>query len=97
MRTISYSHKAYDDICRLNDYIAQECSAPLTAKRYLTGLEQRILWLRQNADLFPIVPELSFEMGFPVRRLNYERMAILYSTTEATVYIHRIVPQNMIY
>ena len=97
MRVIRYSADAYNDIVKLNDYIVQQCCAPLTAKRYLAGLEQRILWLKQNADLFPIVPELSFQLGSPIRRLNYERIAILYSMTDEVVYIHRIIPQSMIY
>ena len=63
----------------------------------LLGLEQRILWLKQNADLFPVIPELSFQLGCDIRRLNYERMAILYSVTDYVVYIHRIIPQSMIY
>ena len=97
MRVIRYSADAYNDILKLNDYIVQQCCAPLTAKRYLSGLEQRILWLKQNADLFPIVPELSFQLGASIHRLNYERMAILYSITDEAVYIHRIIPQSMIY
>ena len=47
MRVIKYSIEAHDDIVRLNEYIAQVCKAPLTAKRYLMGLEQRIMWLQQ--------------------------------------------------
>ena len=97
MREIKYSEDAYRDIVNLNDYIVQQCCAPLTAKRYLMGLEQRILWLKQNADLFPVIPELSFQLGCDIRRLNYERMAILYSVTDYVVYIHRIIPQSMIY
>lgn len=97
MRSIKYCEEAYKDILRLNEYIAQECHMPLTAKRYMMGLEQRVLWLQQNADLFPVIPELSFEMGFPVRRLNYEKMAVLYSVTDDVVYVHRIIPQSMIY
>ena len=95
-RTIIYSEDAQGDIVRLNDFIADVCKAPLTAKRYLQGLEERILWLRSNAELFPIVPELSFSMGIKVSRLNYKAMAILYSVDGDVVYIHRIIPQNMI-
>ena len=97
MRVLRYSVDAYNDIVNLNDYIVEQCCAPLTAKRYLSGLEQRILWLKENADMFPIVPELSFQLGSPIRRLNYERMAILYSITDEAVYIHRIIAQSMIY
>jgi len=96
MRELVYLEKAKEDLFRLNDYIENQCKAPLTAFRYLEGLEGRIQWLRGNAELFPIEPELSFIMGFEVRRLNYEKMAILYSIDDEIVYIHRILPQSMV-
>ena len=52
MRVLRYSADAYNDIVNLNDYIVQQCCAPLTAKRYLAGLEQRILWLKQKQICF---------------------------------------------
>lgn len=96
MREIEYSAEAGDDIFRLNEYIADECKSPLTACRYLSGLENRILWLKQNADVFPDVPELSIQLGCRIKRLNYEKMAILYSVEESIVTIHRIIPQGMV-
>ena len=96
MREIVYSEEATEDIIRLNDYIEGECKAPLTALRYLQGLEGRVQWLRGNADVFPIEPELSFMMGIEIRRLNYKEMAILYSIEEEKVYVHRIIPQSMV-
>ena len=96
MRTIEYLEQAKEDIELLNDYIENQCHAPLTALRYIEGLRGRIQWLRNNADLFPIVPELSLLMGYPIRRLNYEKMAVLYSIEDDIVNIHRIMPQSMI-
>ena len=95
-REIEYLEQAKEDIENLNDYIENQCHAPLTALRYIDGLRGRIQWLRNNAELFPIVPELSFMMGYPIRRLNYEKMTVLYSVDEDVVNIHRIMPQSMI-
>ena len=96
MREIIYLEQAKEDITQLNDYIENRCSAPITAFRYIEGLRGRIQWLRNNAELFPIEPELSFAMGYPIRRLNYEKMAVLYSVDDDVVNIHRIMPQSMI-
>ena len=96
MRTIEYLEQAKEDIELLNDYIENQCHAPLTALRYIEGLRGRIQWLRNNAELFPVVPELSLLMGYPIRRLNYEKMAVLYSIDGNIVNIHRIMPQSMI-
>ena len=96
MRTIEYLEQAKEDIELLNDYIENQCHAPLTALRYIEGLRGRIQWLRNNAELFPVVPELSLLMGYPIRRLNYEKMAVLYSIDGNLVNIHRIMPQSMI-
>ena len=95
-REIQYLEQAKEDIELLNDYIENQCHAPLTALRYIDGLRGRIQWLRNNAELFPVVPELSFSMGYPIRRLNYEKMAVLYSIDEEVVNIHRIMSQSMI-
>lgn len=96
MRTIEYLEQAKEDIELLNDYIKDQCHAPLTALRYIEGLRGRIQWLRNNAELFPVVPELSLLMGYPIRRLNYEKMAVLYFIDGNIVNIHRIMPQSMI-
>jgi len=96
-RPIKYHEEARIDIYRLNDYIEHTCKAPLTAKRYLSGLESRILWLQDNAELRPIEQELSSRINLPIRRLNYEKMAILYTIENEEVLILRIVPQSMIY
>ena len=96
MREIEYREQAKEDIKNLNDYIENQCHAPLTALRYIEGLRGRIQWLRNNAEIFPVIPELSFAMGYPIRRLNYEKMAILYTVEEDVVNIHRILPQSMI-
>lgn len=94
--TIFYSRQAEEDIDSLARYIAGVCFAPLTAKKYISELQLRIQWLEHNADVFPVVLELSYRMGFQIRRLNFNKMAILYSIEDDVVYIHRIMAQSLI-
>ena len=41
-REIQYLEQAKEDIELLNDYIENQCHAPLTALRYIDGLRGRI-------------------------------------------------------
>ena len=84
------------DITSLRNYILEECLSPLTAKQYIEALFVRIKWLEHNADVFAVVPELSVQMGFDIRRLNFGNMAILFSIEDNCVYVHRIISQNMV-
>ena len=87
---------AQQDVARLNDYIERVCAAPLTARRYYEGLMARLRKLEHGAMLARVSSELSEQMGLEIRRANYKAMAILYSVDGDVVYIHRIIPQNMI-
>lgn len=84
------------DIRNLRDAIKDSYRAPLTAKRYVADLNAKMQWLADGADYFPIVPELSYQLGLEIRRLNFKRMAILYSVEDDKVFVHRIIPQNMV-
>lgn len=84
------------DIQALRDAIAYYYRAPLTAKRYVADLNTKMQWLSNGADFFPIVPELSYQYGRDIRRLNFKKMAILYSIEGHKVYVHRIIPQSMV-
>lgn len=93
---IHYTKQAENDLDELAQYIGFGCFAPLTAKRYIDGLYARIQWLETSAEIFPVVPELSYSMGFSVRQVNYNKMAILYSVEDHDVFIHRIIAQSLI-
>lgn len=80
----------------LKDAIEFSYQAPLTAKRYVEELNTKMQWLANGADYFPVVPELSYQFGCDMRRLNFKRMAILYSIEGDIVNILRIIPQNMV-
>ena len=93
---ISLTSKALSDVDKLRFAIVFKYRAPLTAKRYLKGLNDTIQSLKIGANSIQISIELSGLYGFDIRRINYKEMAILYSVEDNIVYIHRIMPQSMI-
>lgn len=93
---ISLTSKALSDVDKLRFAIVFKYRAPLTAKRYLKGLNDTIQSLKIGADSIQIESELSGQYGLDIRRVNYKEMAILYSVEDNIVYIHRIMPQSMI-
>ena len=93
---ISLTPKALSDIDKLRFAIVFKYRAPLTAKRYLEGLNNTFQSLKIGADSIRVDEELSRQFGLDMRRVNYKEMAILYSVDEDIVYIHRIMPQSMI-
>ena len=93
---IFLTSKAISDIEKLRFAIVFKYRAPLTAKRYLKGLNNTIQSLKIGADSIQVESNISAQYGLDIRRVNYKEMAILYSIEEDIVYIHRIMPQNMI-
>ena len=95
-REVKMTDSALYDLFDLDYAIRQEFQAPLTAGRYLTDLKKQIKSLSRIAELRVVQPALSLEYGFDIRRLNFKKMAILYSIEENIVIVHRIIPQNLI-
>lgn len=93
---ISLASKALSDVDKLRFAIVFKYRAPLTAKRYLRGLNDAIQSLKTGADAIRVDSVLSAQYGIELRRINYKEMAIIYSVEEDVVYIHRIMPQSMI-
>ena len=93
---ISVTSKALSDVDKLRFAIVFKYRAPLTAKRYLKGLNDTIQSLKIGADSIQIDTNLSALYGFDIRRVSYKEMAILYSIEDDIAYIHRIMPQSMI-
>jgi hypothetical protein len=87
---------AEEEYYKLEDIISNQYKAPLTAKRYMHGLSNRISSLMTDADVYADVPELSVEFGMIVKRLNYKQIAIIYTFEEDKVYIQRVLPQKMV-
>ncbi len=93
---ISLTSKALSDVDKLRFAIVFKYRAPLTAKRYLKGLNETIRSLKTGADSIQIDEELSKQYGLDIRRINYKEMAILYTVEGEKVYILRIMPQSLI-
>jgi plasmid stabilization system protein ParE len=93
---ISLTSKALSDVDKLRFAIVFKYRAPLTAKRYLKGLNETIRSLKIGADSIQIDEELSKQYGLDIRRINYKEMAILYTVEGQKVYILRIMPQSLI-
>lgn len=96
-RDVKITEVALSDLFELDYTIRREYQAPLTAARYITGLEKQIKGLSRVADLRVVQEKLSKEYGKEIRRENYKEMAILFSIEDdEKVYVHRIIPQKLV-
>ena len=93
---IYLSGKAQSDIEKLRYAIVFKFRAPLTAKRYLSGLNKKMQSLEIGADAIKVDEELSKQYGFEIRRTHYKEMTILYTIEDTNVYVVRIMPQSLI-
>ena len=90
---IVFLEEANIDIQNLSDTIMYQYKASITAFMYVQGLLDEIKKLKTNAESFSIQKSNCFlQYGFNVRRLNYKKMAIIYTVTNNTAYIKRVVP-----
>ncbi|MCM1033989.1 MAG: type II toxin-antitoxin system RelE/ParE family toxin [Paludibacter sp.] len=90
---IIYLPIAKRDIQELHDVIANDYFAPLTAKRYIEGLYKTINSLSLFSERHPIQRRKYIRQmyGTDIRRVNYKKMAILYTFNNDVVYIVRIM------
>ena len=74
------SDVAQQDINAYINYISQKYHSPLTALRNYNGLFDTINSLKSQADSFAINKSSHLrQFGFEVRRINYKKMAIIYT------------------
>lgn len=94
---VVYSKDAVSDLQKLSDVIMYKYKAPLTAVRYLNGLQKEIKRLSVLADSLPYYtrPYLQ-KYGRNTKRINYKQIAIIFAIYGSIVYIHRIIPANAI-
>ena len=94
---ILYSKDADNDLQDLSEVIMYKYNAPLTAVRYLNGLQKEINRLSVLADSIPYYsrPRL-LKYGQNTKRINFKEMAIIFAIYGHIVYIHRIIPANVI-
>lgn len=94
---IEYSLEANADINELLDVIIYDYSYPMAAFKYVQGLKCAIEKLRVLPESYQIQTHKSLlRYGNSVRRVNYKRMAIIYTVHGNIVYIHRIIAASMI-
>ena len=94
--TVKLTEEAKQERKSLARFIKEEVHAPLTAKRYMLGLEKEIKKLENSAGSLDVDENLSRQVGIEVRRTNYKNMAIIFSMEEENAYVHHIIPQKMI-
>ena len=92
---IVYSRDAENDLHNLSDVIMYKYESPLTAVRYLNGLQKAIKRLSVSADALPYYtrPQL-LKYGRNTKRINYKEVSIIFAIYGSIVYIHRIIPAN---
>ncbi|HAF62421.1 MAG TPA: hypothetical protein DCK95_08855 [Anaerolineaceae bacterium] len=97
MYHIKLSDEAKKDFDEYIHYIRGVYHAPLTAIKHYAGLTKTINSLKSFPESYPIQTGISFlRYGSNVRRINYKKMAIIYTVHGDIVYIHRIRPANLI-
>jgi plasmid stabilization system protein ParE len=94
---IRISVQADIDIENLHSFIFEYCKSPITAKRYIEGIYNKIKSLSNSAESFPISTQKSIlQYGYNVRRIKYKKMAIIYTVHGKTVLIRRVIPGTLI-
>lgn len=94
---VKFKESAELDLDGLEQFLLEDCCAPLTAERRFEDLDQRLDWLEKYADLPAIHFNLSYQYGIIVRNIPFgKKMTILYTIEDDIVYILRIIPQSMI-
>ncbi|MBV5342654.1 hypothetical protein JZU68_03245 [bacterium] len=94
---IRTSSQADFDIENLHFYILEICKSPLTSKQYIKGIYSEISNLSISAESFSVSElKVVLKYGHNARRINYKKMAIIYTIHEDIVLIHRVVPASML-
>ena len=77
---VVYSKDAMSDLQKLSDVIMYKYKAPLTAVRYLDGLQKEIKRLSVLADSLPYYtrPHLQ-KYGRNTKRINHKKIAIIFA------------------
>ncbi len=72
--TIRISKQADIDIENLHLYIFEICKSPVTSKRYVEGIFNKIKSLTHSAESYPITSFKSIlQYGYNARRINYKK------------------------
>ena len=95
--TVVISEQAQQDLRDLSNIISFEYKSPVTAIKYLREIYGVMRKLRTHAESYSIQSTSYFsQYGFNIRRVNYKKMAIIYTVIHNTAYIKRVVPASII-
>jgi len=93
------SDEAWDDLDRLLLVIAEDYKSPVTAQQYIAAIWDELLQLKNYAGSIAPYPHSGLQQryGYSLRRINYKKMAILYTLeNDDTALIVRIIPGGVI-
>ena len=93
------SDEAWSDLDKLLLAIAVDYKSPLTAQRYIAVVWDKILELQSFASFIALYPHKGLQQryGHSLRRINYKKIAILYTLENSnTALIRRIIPGSII-
>ena len=94
---ISLSSEAMEDLRNLFKYNSLRISTRRTAVKYVDGLFDTINSLRTSAQSFQLQTRPYFrKYGMFAYRVNYKKMAIIYTIHNDIVVIQEITPASMI-
>lgn len=93
---IVYTEESVENLNQVFRFIHDECAAPATARIYMQDLRAEVERLKVSAGVFAPDLRLTEQVGFEVRRLNYKKMAVLFSIEGNKVVVFRILPQCLL-
>ncbi|GHT00210.1 hypothetical protein FACS189421_11990 [Bacteroidia bacterium] len=94
---IQVSETAKQDIDDLYYFIVEEYDSLLTAKNYISGIKATIQSLSTTAEVYQIQNTTVLRLFGPnVRRINYKKMAIIYTVHGDVVLVHRVISAAII-
>ena len=89
--------QAEKDFYTYVSHIHTQYGMPITALKHYEEISAVINSLKINPERYAVRQNLSLQRyGTNVRRVNYKKMAIIYTVRNQTVYIHRVIAASMI-
>ncbi len=92
------SENAKNDIDKYIEYIYKEYKAPLTALRNYEGLFKLISNLSTTASSvrYCTLKSITDVYGFSCKRINYKKMAVIFSVDNEMVRVEAVLSQSLI-
>ena len=91
------SDRAQEDINAYIDTIMYTYAAPITAKKHYEELYNVFRKIQKYPFINAVRHNASLLLyGINVRRVNYKKMAVIYTIHENIIHIHRVIAGSMI-